>query len=109
MAALATQSLGNGGAYTLAAATGGGDTIEASAVAGGWTVPVMLIANVGATATTITLDGVASGPHTNALVCLLVPNGVQGSRKNITYNQVTNVTVGAVGLLTRGHTTFGNP
>ena len=107
MAALATQSLGNGGLYTLSAAAGGGDTIEASAIAGGWMVPVLLIVNVGATATTVTLDGVAGAALTNATAVYLVPNGVQGSRKNITYSQVTNVTVGAVSLGTRGHTVFG--
>lgn len=107
MAALATQSLGSGGAYTLAAAAGGGDTIEAGAVAGGWMVPMLLIANVGATPTTITVDGTAYGSFTTQLVCIVVPNGVQGSRKNITYNNVTGVTVGAVSLGTRGHTVFG--
>jgi hypothetical protein len=98
MAALATQTLAaaGGGPYTLAAAAGGGDTIEASNLAGGWGQPVLLIANVGATPTTITLAGTAFGPYTSQLVALVVPNGVKGSRKNITYDQVTAVTVGAV-------------
>ncbi len=107
MAALATQALPVGGAYTLAAAAGGGDTVEASAVSGGWTVPVLLIASVGVTATTITLDGTAFGPYTSQTVCLLVPSGIRGSRKNITYNQVASVTVGAVGLGTPGYATYG--
>jgi hypothetical protein len=96
MAALTTQNLGAGGAYTLAAAAGGGDTIESSQVAGGWGQHVALVASVGATATTITLDGTAFGPYTSQTVVIPVPNGVKGSRKNITYNQVASVTVGAV-------------
>ncbi len=107
MAALATQALSAGGAYTLAAAAGGGDTIEVSSVSGGWMVPTLLIANVGVTATTITLDGVAFGPYTSQLVCIVVPNGQRGTRKNITYNQVSTVTVGAVGLGTPGYTSYG--
>jgi hypothetical protein len=96
MAALTTQALGSGGAYTLAAATGGGDTIESSQQAGGWAQFVALIASIGTTATTITLDGTAFGPFTSQTVVIPVPNGVKGSRKNITYNQVVSVTVGAV-------------
>jgi hypothetical protein len=96
VAALTTQQLGQGGAYTLAAATGGGDTVEASQTSGGWGQPVIYIANVGATATTITLDGTAYGPYTSQTVAIQVPNGVKGSRKNVTYSQVASVTVGAV-------------
>lgn len=108
MAALATQALGAGGAYTLAAAAGGGDTIEASSLAGGWGQNLVLIASVGVTATTITLDGTAFGPFTSQTVVLQVPNGVNGSRKNITYNQVASVTVGAVELGVRNdYPTFG--
>lgn len=96
MAALTTQNLAAGGAYTTAAAAGGGDTIEASQVAGGWGQPVFLIATIGTTATTITLDGTAFGPYTSQNAVIQVPNGVKGARKNITYNQVVNVTVGAI-------------
>lgn len=108
MAALATQALGAGGAYTLAAAAGGGDTIEASATVGGWMQPICLIASVGATATTITVDGTAFGPFTSQTVVVPIPNGVNGSRKNITYSQVTSVTVGAVELGVRNdYASFG--
>ncbi len=107
MAALATQNLAAGGAYTLAAATAGGDTIESSTSPGGYTIPILAIFSVGITATTITLDGTAFGPYTSQSVALLVPNGVRGSRKSITYSQVSAVTVGAVGLLTAGYATFG--
>jgi hypothetical protein len=108
MAALATQSLGAaGGAITLAAATGGGDTIEASQLAGGWAQATFLVVTVGATATTVTLDGTAGSALTSQTAIYLVPNGVRGSRKNITYSQVTGVTVGAVSLSTRGYASYG--
>lgn len=98
MAALATQNLttGNGGAITTAAAAGGGDTIEASIQDGGWAQQVLLVVVVGATATTVTLDGLAGSALTNQTAIYAVPPGVNGSRKNITYSQVTGVTVGAV-------------
>ena len=99
MAALATQNLGAGGPYTLAAAAGGGDTIETGPSAGGWGPGSFLIANVGGTATTITVDGTAYGPYTSQTVIVPVGKGNNaGSRVNITYNQVTSVTVGAVRL-----------
>lgn len=108
MAALATQNLGAGGAYTLAAAAGGGDTIAASNLNGGWLQPVVLIVSVGATATTVTLDGVAGSSLTSQTAAYVVPAGVNGSRKNITYNQVVGVTVGAVGLgVTNAYATYG--
>lgn len=96
MAALTTQAAGAGAAYTLAAATGGGDTVESSQLSGGWAQSTLFIANVGATATTITLAGTAYGPFTSQTVVIQVPNGVKGSRVNVTYSQVTGVTVGAV-------------
>jgi hypothetical protein len=96
MAALTTQQLQAGGAYTKAAASAGGDTIEAGAAAGGWLSPTFLMATIGATATTITVDGVANGPYTSQDVILPVAKGYAGVRVNITYNQVTGVTVGAV-------------
>jgi len=102
MAALATQALGNGGAITTAAAAGGGDTIERSALSGGWGQVIALVVVVGATATTVTLDGVAGSALTNQTAIYVVPNGVNGSRANITYSQVTAVTVGAVELGVRG-------
>jgi len=97
MAALTTQNLGAGGAYTLAAAAGGGDTIETGPAAGGWGPGAALLVNVGATATTITVDGTAFGPYTSQLVAISVGRGNNaGARVNITYNQVVSVTVGAV-------------
>jgi hypothetical protein len=100
MAALTTQNVSTGAAYTLAAAAGGGDTIEAGTAAGGWSSPVALVANVGATATTITVGGVAYGPFTSQTVIIPVSSIYRGSRIAITYSQVTGVTVGAVSLAT---------
>ena len=98
MAALATQGLGAGGAYTLAAAAGGGDTIERGSGAGGWLEPIVLIASVGATATVITVDGTAQPSLTSQTAVYVIPPGVRGTRANITYSQVTAVTVGAAAL-----------
>ena len=99
MAALSTQQLsGAGGAITTAAAAGGGDTVESSQLAGGWGQATLLVVVVGATPTTVTLDGVAGSSLTSQTAVYLVPNGVKGSRKNITYNQVSSVTVGAIQL-----------
>ena len=107
MAALTTQQLGNGAAITLAAAAGGGDTIERSQLAGGWLQPVVLVVTVGATPTTVTLDGTAGASLTSQTAHYVVPNGVNGARANITYNQVTSVTVGAVRYGTAGYASFG--
>jgi hypothetical protein len=98
MSALATQNVGTGGAITVAAAAGGGDTIEVGAAPGGWHLsPTALYATVGATATTITVAGVAFGPFTNQTVVIPVNVGtIRGARANITYNQVVSVSVGAV-------------
>jgi hypothetical protein len=99
MAALATQNLGAaGGAYTIAAAAGGGDTAETGYGAGGWSSPTFLVGTVGATPTTITIAGVAYGPFTtqNVVLPLSGAAGATGGRVNITYNQVTSVSVGVV-------------
>jgi hypothetical protein len=105
---LTTQKIGNGGAVTTAAATAGGDTIERSSIAGGWMHPVYLVVVVGATATTVTVDGVAGAALTNATAHYLVPNGTRGTRANITYSQATSVTVGAVSLGASGiYTSYG--
>jgi len=107
MAALATQAISEGGAITTAAATGGGDTIERGSGVAGWGIPVFLYATIGSTATTITLDGTAYGPYTTQTALMRVPSGMRGTRANITYSQVTNVAVGAVGVGVAGYATFG--
>jgi hypothetical protein len=96
MAALTTQNVSAGGAITTAAAGGGADTIEAGTAAGGWSNGVALLANVGATATTITVDGTPYGPYTSTLAWIPVNSVYRGQRKNITYSQVASVTVAAV-------------
>lgn len=117
MAALATQVLATGvitsgaGALTTVAPTAGGDTAETGASSGGWgNSPTFLWAVVGATATTITINGVAYGPYTSNTVLLPIPPSVAaGSRVNITYSQVVNVTGVAVLRLGAAFTgvTFG--
>lgn len=102
MAALATQNVSAGGAITIAAATAGGDTIEAGTSAGGWSSPVFLYGTVGATATTITVGGAAYGPFTNQTVLIPVSQIYRGRRVNITYNQVVSVSVGAVSTAPAG-------
>lgn len=97
MAALTTQNVSAGGPITAAAATGGGDTIETGVTAGGWGSQTFLYAVISTTATTITVQGVAYGPYTSQTVLIPVNVGTAvGSRIEITYSQVTGVTVGAV-------------
>lgn len=96
MATLTAQNIGSGGAYTLAAATGGGDSVAGGPSAGGWDSS-FVIANVGTTATTITIDGVAYGPYTSQTAIVPVRR-YNGAPVAITYSQVTNVTVGLVHL-----------
>ena len=98
MAALATQNVGNGGAITTQAAAGGGDTMAVGPSPGGWFLsPTWLHAVVGGTATTITVNGVAFGPFTSQTVCIPVNFGSNPpATVNVTYNQVTGVTVGVV-------------
>jgi hypothetical protein len=98
MAALATQNVSGGGAITTAAASAGGDTIVSGALKGGWSLPVFLYATVGATATTITVAGVAYGPFTSQTVVIPVVSTPHKSTVAITYSQVTTVAVGAVRL-----------
>jgi len=106
MAALALQNIGNGGAYTLAAAAGGGDTCPGGPADGGWDT-TFLIASVGSTATTITCDGTAYGPFTTQTVIIPVRR-YNGAPVNVTYNQVVNVSVGAIHLGgTMSGVTFG--
>jgi hypothetical protein len=99
MAALATQNLGaGGGAITTAAAAGGGDTMETGIAAGGWASPTLLVVVVGATPTTVTINGVAQASLTSqtAVYPVVGAHDAAGSRVNITYNQVASVTVGVV-------------
>ena len=97
MAALAVQNVSAGGPVTTAAASAGGDTVVGGIRAGGWGLTTFLLAVVGATATTITVGGVAYGPYTSQTVMIPLNVGVyQTNTTAVTYSQVTGVTVGAV-------------
>jgi len=94
MAAITVQPAGTG--YTPAAASGGGDTLVSGTKAGGWGLTTVLVVAVGATPTTVTIDGVAQASLTSQTAVYPVSGGIyKGRVVNITYNQVTGVTVGA--------------
>lgn len=97
MAAITVNAPGTG--FTMAAASGGGDTLVAGTNAGGWSTGTALVVAVGATPTTVTIDGVAQASLTSQSAIYLVNGGVyKGRAVTVTYNQVTGVTVGAAGL-----------
>ena len=86
---------------TMAAASGGGDTVAAvPGEFGGWQGQgcVALVVTVGATPTTVTVDGVAKGSLTSQTAVYPITSGVYPRTVAVTYNQVTSVTVGAVVL-----------
>jgi hypothetical protein len=90
-----------GGAMTLAAASGGGDTVASvGTTAGGWQVtgsPV-LVATVGANSTFITIDGVAQPAFISGTAVYPLNSGVYPRSIAVTYSQVTGLTVGAAVL-----------
>jgi hypothetical protein len=92
MAAIAVTQAGT--AFTPAAASGGGDTVVGGPGMGGWDTQY-LVAVVGSTGTTITVDGVAYGPITSQTVLIPIRR-YNGATVAVTYSQVTSVTVGAV-------------
>jgi hypothetical protein len=95
MAAITVQPQGTG--MTLAAASGGGDTVVGNVMrAGGWGPNTVLVVTVGATPTIVTIDGVAQASVTSATAVYPISGGVYSGRAvPVTYNQVTSVTVGA--------------
>lgn len=98
MAAIAVQAAGAG--FTPAAASGGGDTLVSGTKAGGWGLTTVLMVVVGVTATVVTIDGVAQPSLTSQTALYRVDGGIyKGRVVNITYSQVTGVTVGAAELL----------
>src|SRR5262245_13840219 len=103
MAALTNQNVAGGGTVTTQAAAGGGDTIEGGTRAGSWWMGCFLYAVIGATSTTITIAGTAYGRFSNATVLLpaLAPTMHRGTAVNVTYNQVTGVSVAAVEMTPR--------
>ena len=90
-----------GGAMTMAAASGGGDTVAATGFkAAGYQVdgtPV-LVATVGANSTIITIDGVAQPAFISGTAVYPLNPGVYPRSIAVTYNQVTGLTVGAAVL-----------
>jgi hypothetical protein len=103
MAALTATAPGT--PFTPAAAAGGGDTAPGGPGSGGWDTAYLLVV-VGATATTITVDGVAGSAITSQSV--LIPLRRQnGAPVNITYSQVTGVTVAAIKPAT-AYASYGN-
>ena len=90
-----------GGAMTMAAASGGGDTVAGTGTnAGGWQVngtPV-LVATVGANSTIITIDGTAQPAFISGTAVYPLPTGVYPRSIAVTYSQVTGLTVGAAVL-----------
>jgi hypothetical protein len=102
MAALTAVAPGT--AFTPAAATGGGDTAAGGPGSGGWDTAFLLVV-VGATPTTITVDGVATGSITSQSI--LIPLRRQnGAPVNITYNQAASVTVALIKPST-AYTSYG--
>ena len=101
MAAITVTAPGT--AVTPAAASGVGDTVAGGPADGGWDT-TYLLAVIGATATTVTVDGVAYGPFTSQSVLIPVRR-YNGANVNVTYSQVTAVTVAAFGPATQK--TFG--
>jgi hypothetical protein len=99
MAAI-TVATGKAG-MTLAAASGGGDTVTGGTTAGGWQRPgsPVLVVTVGATPTVVTIDGVAQPSLTSKTEVYPLSGGVYDGRSiAVTYSQVTSVTVGATAL-----------
>ena len=90
-----------GGAMTMAAATGGGDTVAGTGTnSAGWQsagTPV-LVATVGANSTIITIDGVAQPAFISGTAVYPLNAGVYGRSLAVTYSQVTGLTVGAAVL-----------
>jgi len=90
-----------GGAMTLAAANGGGDTVAGTGTnAAGWVsagTPV-LVASVGANSTIITIDGVAQPAFISGTAVYPLPTGVYPRTVAVTYSQVVGLTVGAAVL-----------
>lgn len=100
MAAITPQVLSAGGAVTLAAASGGGDTVAGGMGAGGWRLSIIAVVAVGGTATTVSVNGtaVATGVTNTTLVIPCSAGYNQAGTTAITYSQVTGVTVGAARL-----------
>jgi len=103
MAALTLQAVPVGGLDlgALAAATGGGDTVQVTAhETGGWdAAPAVFIARNGdASSKTITVDGLALPVAAGAIGVWPLKTGYGGKNIAVTYSAVTSVFVGAFQL-----------
>ncbi len=104
MAALTLQAIPAGGLDigTLAAATGGGDTVQVTAnEMGGWdTAPAVLIFRNGdASSKTVTVGGQTGVPvAAGAIGIFPLKTGYGGANVAVTYSAVTSCTVGAFQL-----------
>jgi hypothetical protein len=96
MAAITVAAEGAG--MTMAAASGGGDTVTGGGKFGGHVIqgtPVLVV-TVGATPTVVTVDGVAKPSLTSQTAVYPLGGGVYTGRSiAVTYSQATSVTVGA--------------
>lgn len=100
MAALTVQQVPIGGLDigALAAAAGGGDTVQVTSMeTGGYdNAPAVFIARNGdAAAKTITVDGTALIVAAGAIGIVPLKTGYGGKNIAVTYSAVTSVTVGA--------------
>ena len=100
MAALTVQTVPVGGLDigALAAATGGGDTVQVTAPeTGGWdsNPAVFIVRNGDASSKTVTVDGTALVVAAGAIGIVPLKTGQGGKNIAVTYSAVTSVTVGA--------------
>lgn len=100
MATIAIQEAFAGNQNVTFAAAVGPDTIESGSYAGGWDLPVVLIArNTDAASKTVTVDGVAFiVPATTGVAVVPVRRVTRGVPITVTYSATTGVTVAAVRL-----------
>lgn len=103
MAVLTLQDGSSGVAASFVAATATGDQVPSGSEAGGWQIPVVLLAQNG--------DTVAHSVTVGSLPAVSIPAGEMaiipvagfvsiGDLVDVTYDAVTAVTVGAVALAT---------
>lgn len=103
MTALTLQQVPAGGLDLggLAAAAGGGDTIQVTAPeTGGWdSAPAVFVVRNGDVASkTVTVDGTALVVAAGAIGVVPLKTGYGGKNIAVTYSAVTSVTVGAFQL-----------
>ena len=103
MAALTLQQVPVGGLDigALAAASGGGDTVQVTAhETGGWdSAPaVFVVRNGDAASKTVTVDGTALVVAAGAIGIVPLKTGYAGKNIAVTYSAVTSVVVGAIQL-----------